>query len=326
MNRSAICSVIVIFVSSFAFSMDPSTPIDGNLYIETTGSFLPKEIIVYSDDSILHKRNILKVDGRLFSGKRADTGINIGNRTSSSDISWIDSDTFAVLTGNSDRYSHGILGDRIEATGFAVYQSGSLTADFELPYSMVFETLRALIADVIPENPGAEVVLTSSNRVDGSRIEIYSQEGNFLGNSEAIGLGFRWLHIIAVASFPGDPKPYIAIVKTPHINGVLELYQWNSTKLVKRASLRNVSTHQIGSDNLNMALVINMDRLPGPEFLIPSYDFRSLVVIKYSNNVLYEMKRFDLPGRISTNLYLDNTDSNSVWVGLENGKIICLSE
>ncbi|MBT3275808.1 MAG: hypothetical protein HN368_21845 [Spirochaetales bacterium] len=326
MSKTVTKIILLLFSSTLIFSIDPSTPDDGNLYREISGSFLPNNIVIYDNDSILNESGIVIENDRLFRSDKKDIDYAIKNRALGSDISWINDETFVVLTGNSDRYSHGILGDNVEATGFEVYDNSSQISNFEVPSNRVFETLRPLIADVIPENPGVEIILTSSNHLEGSRIEIYSQEGEFLGNSDSIGRGFRWLHVIAAAPFSSNSKQYIAIVRTPHINGILELYFWNGNHLVKEASTGNVSTHQIGSDNLNMALVSNFDSTPGPEFLIPSFDFRSLVIIKYTFGELSEVKRFDLPGRIATNIFFDNIQSNSIWVGLANGKIVRLTE
>jgi len=93
-------------------------------------------------------------------------------------------------------------------------------------------------------------------------------------------------------------------------------------KLVESASFSYVSTHQIGSNNLNMAVSSNFDGREGPELLIPSSDFRSLLVIKYHGDQVEIINEFVLPGRLSTNIYLENTIIPSIWVGTDNGLIV----
>ena len=322
--------LMLILLFSFSLSLlvgqDLSTPKDGNLFTNTISPFIPGKMEMYDDDKILNERNLVLRNERIYENVLSGINIAIPNRTLNTDIVWINNETYVVLTGNSDRYPHGILGDKIESTGFAVYTDSKMVSSYELPTNRVFETLRPLAADIIPENPGSEIILTSSNDSEGARVEVYSQGGVLLGKSSSIGRGYRWLHILGAAAFSDSQKKYIAIVKTPHINGVLELLYWNGESLESEVSLNNISTHQIGSSNLNMALLINMDGSSESELLIPTFDFRNLVVIKYMGNELQVIKRFKLPGRIATNLYFDNDNPASVWIGLSNGSIVRIFE
>lgn len=326
MKNTVIRSFLILFAVTLLSSTDNSTPIDGNLLIETDGSFEGGTLSIFEDVSILDEHDIILENQRLYKADRKDSDFNIPQKAIGTDISWIDNNSFIVLTGNSNRYNHGILGDNIEPTGFKLYRNNRLINLFELPDERVFETLRPLVADVVPENPGVEIVLTSSNRQSGSRVELYSLDGLFLGASPSIGRGFRWLHILAVAPFIEKSTQSIALVRTPHINGILELYTWNGSELVKEAQLDNVSTHQIGSNNLNMALVADLDNSPGPELLIPSRDFETLLMIKYIGGKLSVIDRFSLPGSLSTNLYFDKNEPDTIWAGLQNDKIISISE
>lgn len=316
--------LVFLFVYAFGplFGQDFSSPQDGNLFIETESPFIPERIQIYDDGQILIEKNIILNNDRIYANAPNQPRFDITNRTINTDLAWIDDTTCVALTGNSERYAHGILGDKIESTGFAVYKDGKVVSQFELSNDRVFETLRPLVADLIPENPGKEIILTSSNEREGARVDIYSQSGLFIGQSSPIGRGYRWLHILGVAPFNDTQRPYLAIVKTPHINGTLELLHWNGESLETEISLKNVSTHQIRSSNLNMALLINMDNTSDSELLIPSFDFRNLLVIKFKDNELKVIKKFELPKRISTNIYYDEGNSTSVWLGLSDGSIV----
>jgi hypothetical protein len=304
---------------------DLSTPQNGNLYAETERPFHPEGMTVYRASSWVNP-NIELVGGRLVQRNMNKDIPRVRNRTVNTDIIRIDDSKYIVLTGETDSYAHGILGDRKESTGFAIYQGEDLLVEYELPDGRVFETLRPLIEDVVPENPGVEIILTSSGDNLGSRIEVYSLEGNFLGSSQSIGKAFRWLHVIGAASF-GDPdKKYIAQVKTPHIGGILELLYWNGEFLEVEASYRNVSTHQIGSDNLNMALILGTEGSSDVELYVPSSDFRSLLVIGYSNGLLIERRKFSLPQRLTTNILFENSTPPSLWMGTAGGSIIRIHE
>ena len=319
--------ILICFPLFLLFGQDFSTPEDGNLFIDLASPFIPGQMEVYENAAVLIEGHLILANDRIYG--KAQNRINIDNteRTLNTDIAWINDESYVVLTGESQNYPHGILGDKVESRGFEVYTRGLLAGKYELPDNRVFETLRPLIADIIPDNPGEEIILTSSNIDEGARVEVYSQKGEFIGNSDPIGRGYRWLHILGAAAFNETPKKYIAIVKTPHIKGSLELLYWNGESLESEVSLSsNLSTHHIGSSNLNMALLLNMDSRNGSELLIPSSDFRKLLVIKYSGKELKVIRTFELPGRISSNIYFDNADPPSIWIGLSNGMIVRILE
>lgn len=323
--------VLLVLIFTYGISLlmgqDYSTPKDGNLLINDSSPFVPENMEIYNDDEVLVKRNLVLKNNRIYENVLGEVSLDIPNRTLNTDIVWINNDTFVALTGNSERYLHGILGDKIESTGFEVYKNGQMTCKYELPNNSVFETLRPLIVELVPENPGKEIILTSSNEDDGARVEVYSQTGLLIGQSPPIGRGYRWLHVLGGAPFNNPQKMYIVIVKTPHLNGILELLSWNGSNLESEVTLsNNLSTHQIGSSNLNMALLINMDSNDDPEFLIPTSDFRNLLVIKYEESKLTVIKKYELPGRIVTNIYFEEGNSAAIWIGLSNGSIVKIFE
>jgi len=175
---------LCLFPLNFVFSDDPSTPLNGNLYSSQNSPFIPSESIIYSDTSILEMHGLITGNGRIYSTLHEPTeGIyNILDRNVGSDISTSEEGFSIVLTGNSERYRHGILGDKNEATGFSVVKNNELIGQYELGGNQVFETLRALIADIIPENDGDEILLTVSDSTLGSRIEVFSLQGEFFNS------------------------------------------------------------------------------------------------------------------------------------------------
>lgn len=88
----------------------------------------------------------------------------------------------------------------------------------------------------------------------------------------------------------------------------------------------NVSTHSIGSDDLNMALILGTEGTVEPEMNVPSPDFRNLLVIEYRNGRLREKRRFNLPSRLSTNILYDGENFPSLWVGVSDASIIRIQE
>lgn len=318
--------ILYFLVQSVMLAQDYSTPRDGNLYIKTSKWFRPNKIKIYQNNDILDKNSLVLKNNRIYSKHKIMEKIELRNKTQGSDIIWIDEKSYVVLTGRTSKYPHAILGDAIESTGFEVYSGNKLVGKHELSNNRVYETLRATVADIVPENPGKEIILTSSNELNGSRVELYKQTGDLLGASVSIGQGYRWLHILGAATFDNSSINYLAMVKTPHIGGKLELLTWNGESLVAAANYTYVSTHRIGSKNLNMAMLINADTSIGAEIILPTIDFRSLIFIKYTENRLVEINRFDLPEELLTNLYFDNADSPSIWFALSDGRVARIFE
>lgn len=312
--KNTLVFALLISTSLFLFSEDHSTPDSGNLYLPQVKDFTPTNIVFYESPEELEKWNLTLYGQRIISslpkaGKRTYEEKTIGSDpVTENEIS-------VVLTGETTRYAHGILGDSIESTGFKVYKNDDLVGAYELPESRVFETLRPTMAEIIPENEGLEILLTSSNKREGARVDIFSIRGELLGSSPSIGRGFRWLHLLGVAPMGEDFEPTVALVRTPHINGILELYRWNGSSMVKKASLGNVSTHQIGSDNLNMAVLLDS------MIILPTFDYRKLLIVQMREDYLVVTETFSLPARIASNLHFDDK-SQSLWFALSNGSFV----
>jgi hypothetical protein len=324
--------ILGLFFTIPALSFDLSTHENGNLYQPDRDAFIPSEITIYDDASILQESGLTLVNNRIYPQGEFDGSVDydIPDLHSGSNISGSKDGYRVELIGNSDRYYHPILGSADNATGFRVMKGNDLVSTYSLKANQVFETKRALITDIVPENQGYEIVLTVSDDNFGARMEVYSLEGKQLGVSEFVGRSHRWMHLLAVAPFTDLPlmeqgQVQLALIQTPHIGGILKLYQWNETKLERINQQSGFSTHAIGSDNLNMAIAANFDDQNDIELLLPSQDFTSLKLVKYIDGNSKIIKTFKLPGRLDTNLYLTNNGENAIWLAISNGKIVKIS-
>ena len=140
----------------------------------------------------------------------------------------------------TDRYPHGALGDQNEWAGLAVgVIDGIRQPDrFRLVGDEVFEGLYPLVADLDGDGR-SEIITTVSNADTGSRLVIFGYDDESLdviAQSDPIGTGFRWLHQIAIAPYGPAGEMEIAVVRTPHIGGVVEYYRLNDNKLELVAS------------------------------------------------------------------------------------------
>ena len=327
-KRLIITCLICVFITFHSSAIDPSTPLDGNLIYSNKAGFIPDKMIIHTDKTALEERGLKIEKGRIFRPIVRPETMNpsINDIYTDSNPAYTVRGERIVLTGNSSRYNHGIFGRRENATGFVVMKNGVETVRFELPGESVFETLRPTIVDLIPENPGEEILLTVSDKNSGSRISVFSLEGELLGSSDPIGRGFRWLHLLAAAEFGNGDAMSVAVVRTPHIGGILQFYEWYGDRLVMVSSQSNLSTHQIGSDNLNMALAADFDGVDGAELMLPTKNYTELVVIKVEDGEIRIINRFSLPGRLNTNIYFDGEGPSSIWVGVEKGGFVHVVE
>ncbi|MEE8352479.1 MAG: VCBS repeat-containing protein, partial [Rhodospirillales bacterium] len=132
----------------------------------------------------------------------------------------------AWLTGATRRYNHGILGDAIEATGIAVRLDRGKRLDLKLDQNSVFEDRLARLADLDGDGQD-EVVVVRSYLEKGAALAIVKtgpQGLRIIAETRSIGIPQRWLNPVGVGDFDGDGNNEVALVKTPHIGGTLEIY------------------------------------------------------------------------------------------------------
>ena len=219
---------------------------------------------------------------------------------------------FLMLTNPSSRYPHGILGDRTEATGFTVVETDpipNLVHEYRLSGDDVFETLVPMWADIDSDGK-EEIVLTKSNARSGSRLQIYADDGKLIGESDPIGLGFRWRHVIAAGPMGPDGEIEIAVVRTPHIGGILEFYRLYGRKLEIEYLLAGYSTHQIGSRNLDSGPAGDFNRDGRMEIMVPSQDNTRVDCVKRTIQGSEIIFSDELNGRLSTNIAACNVEEN----------------
>jgi hypothetical protein len=232
-----------------------------------------------------------------------------------------------VLTGNSSRYQHGILGDKIEPTGYAVIDTHGepyVKYQFSLNDRGVFETLMPIWTD-IDNDKKDEVILTRSDAQSGARLMVYSEDGKLLAYGRTIGRGFRWMHLLAAAPFGPNGELEIAAVKTPHIGGILEFYRLVGRNLIVVNRKNGYSTHRIGTRNLDTALAGNFNSDINVEILIPTQDFRRINSIK--RTALGSVIDFSVPlsQPLSTNIAAYTYQEEiSLAIGTFSGEVIII--
>ena len=219
----------------------------------------------------------------------------------------------AWLTSPTDRYQHGVLGDAVEAGGLAVEDPVGVIAHYKVSDNAVFEDRFARIVDV--DGDGSDEILVVKSYLNaGASVAVFSvARGGIveLAESEPIGLANRWLNPIGAADFDGDGTVEIAVVRTPHIGGILIFYRLIGNKLTEVARYWGFSNHQIGSRFLGLSAIADFNGDGIADIAVPTADRRVLRLLSFANGQLTEMRGIEnTSGRISTDIVATDLTRN----------------
>ncbi len=206
-----------------------------------------------------------------------------------------------ALAGATDRYAHGVLGDALEASGVVVVEPDGRARRFEVPEGEVVEGIAPIWAD-LGGPAGREIVVTLSGPGAGARVVAYSPSGELLASGPPIGRGNRWRHQIAVAPFGTGGETELAVVRTPHIGGVVEFYRWEGEELRIVAGVPGFTSHGILSRNLDLALAADADGDGRVEVVLPTQDRTSLGGVARTAAGAEVAWTVPLDGSLATNL------------------------
>lgn len=234
----------------------------------------------------------------------------------------------AWLTGPTERYAHGIMGDVIEASGIRVVTADGGILDIVLGPDSVFEDRLARLADVDGDGRD-EVIVVRSYLEAGAALAVYEVRGGALrrmAEAPAIGRPNRWLNPVGVADFDGDGTPEVAAVITPHIGGILKIYSVQGNVLVEEASTkRGFSNHFIGSRELGLSAMADANGDGVTDIFLPSADRGALRIVTFAGGKFAEIASVPLPARVSTALVrVPGADNLTFVFGLSNGRLAVL--
>jgi hypothetical protein len=234
-----------------------------------------------------------------------------------------DGSRLLVLTGVTDRYPHGVLGDDLEAASITIVAARPnpvIEGVIVLPGEAVVEGLAPIWTD-INRDGDPEILVTLSDERGGARLVAYSERGMPVAQSVAVGTGFLWRHQIAVGPFGPNDEMEIVSVRTPHIGGVVEFFRWEGERLELVAEVPGYSSHVNGSRNLDMAMVGDFDGDGRLELLVPDRSFTRLAAISRTADGAREAWSLELDGRLSTNVAaVENADGTlTLGAGIEDG-------
>lgn len=235
----------------------------------------------------------------------------------------------AWLVAPTTRYSHGILGDTTEAAGLRVTMANGQQLVFQLDSDSVFEDLQPRVVDL--DGDGRDevmVVRTYLNR--GAALAVFAVRGGDLylrAETRPIGRSNRWLNPVGVGDFDGDGTLEVAYVETPHIGGTLRIFTLKGNRLTEDGKLSGFSNHGIGSKNLGLSAILDVDGDGSDDLLIPGDGRRNLRIVSFAGGKFRELGRVNHSAAITTDFTLRDRDGNGrpdVAYGLADGSLIVL--
>jgi hypothetical protein len=175
----------------------------------------------------------------------------------------------------TDRYDHGILGDRIEWGALALRLADGRWLRLVLPGSRVFEDTAPRLSDIDGDGD-AEVIVVESDLERGARLAIYDESG-LVAATPFIGQRHRWLAPVGAADLDGDGAVELAFVDRPHLARVLRVWRYGAGGLSEVASLGGLTNHRIGEREITGGI---RDCGGGPEMIVLDADRREIVAVR----------------------------------------------
>ncbi|MGE0253533.1 MAG: hypothetical protein AB7N54_15010 [Alphaproteobacteria bacterium] len=219
------------------------------------------------------------------------------------------------------RYAHGVLGDAVEGGSLVAVDHEGHRHELVLPERHVFEDITPRLADLDGDGHN-EIVTIRSDREFGAAVAVYHVAGGTLAERAAsapVGRANRWLSIAGIARFADRPGLQIAIVTTPHIDGVLEILALNGGRLERLYPPQaGYASHFIGSRHVSLAASADLDGDGRAELALPDRARTRIVVLSFGARIERAIDRA-LPSRVIGPIRVDD---GRLVLPLESGEAI----
>lgn len=238
------------------------------------------------------------------------------------------------LEGPTRDYPHEALGSAVHSTTLVVTEReaaqapsteprriGANRTRIEAGPNAVFEDREPRLVDLDGDGT-AEILVVRSDRDKGSSLAIVARRDGgwrIVAETPPTGEPFRWLNPIAPLA-AGAPKGTFALVRRPHLDGILELWRWTGGAPELLAAKPGYANHAFGSPAQGLAASFASGDGTA-RLAVPTLDRRAVAILTLPK--LEEVARIALPARALTGLAaLGEGAAVHLLVGLENGQVV----
>ena len=226
----------------------------------------------------------------------------------------------------TEAYDHGILGDKIEASALVIERRDGGKEIVRLGADAVFEDIEPRLADLDSDGKD-EIIVVKSYLKRGSALAVIAErKGKYeiVAETPPLGSPHQWLNPAGIGDFNADSRTDIALVRQPHIVGMLELWSYVGGSLRKTAEIPDTANHVIGSRALNMSAAADFDGDKSLDLVVPSLDRSQLRFLSFVP--AHQITSVALPGKAVTNLGLVAIENSppAVVVGLADGTLVAV--
>lgn len=188
----------------------------------------------------------------------------------------------------TDRYDHGVLGDRIEWGSLIWLQQGSaahgpyMMLTHTLPADRVFEDFAPRLSDLDGDGQ-PEIIVVETEIAKGAQLAIYALRGDSLTKIAAtppIGRTRRWLAPIGTADLDGDGSVELAYIDRPHLAKILRIWRFERGRLIPMLELAGLTNHRIGDRYISGGI---RDCGNGPEIVTANANWSRVVATVLTN-------------------------------------------
>jgi hypothetical protein len=228
------------------------------------------------------------------------------------------------LAEPTDRYDHGVLGDKIEAGSVVIETRDGKQHSVRLKPDAVFEDLEPRIADLDGDGHDDIIVVKSYLKRGSALAVIAERRGKYeiVAETPPLGGPHRWLDPAGIADFTGDGKTDLALVRQPHVVGALELWNWRNGRLHKVAEIGDTANHIAGTRAIDMNATADFDGDGVSDIAVPSFDRSTLRIVSFAPRPR-EIANVKLPAKAVTNLGLIKGETApAVALGLADGSLV----
>ncbi len=197
----------------------------------------------------------------------------------------LDSSVYAQYAMPTEKYGHGVLGDKIEAGQLVAVVDG-VFYEFTLQSDYVYEDIRPRLYDVDGDNK-LEFITIRTNVSKGAGIVIYKIINEHLfeyAYVPEIGASYKWLNIVTINDLDNDGIVELVWIQTPHIGGILKVAKINAGALQVLDTKSQYSNHEGGERN--MCLSILTEQSSQKIFYVPNQSKNKIIGFTFKNNGL----------------------------------------